>query len=71
MCKREGIFFGVMMLWFIFILVELFIFPTFAVRYGTLANLIPILILFFAIVPRLFSKRYNNWLELDLWKRKH
>ena len=69
MCKREGIFFGVLILWFIGALVEIFIFPTFAKNCGSLVSLIPILILFFAIVPRLFSRRYNDWLESDLWKK--
>ena len=71
MCKRDGIFFSVMILWCLGALVELFIFPAFAIKYGTLANLVPIGILLFTIVPRIFSRRYNDWLESDLWRRKH
>ena len=70
MCKREGIFFGILILWFLAAIVEIFIFPTFAAKYGTLVSLIPIGIMFFAIVPRHFSSKYNNWLESDLFKKK-
>jgi len=70
MCKREGIFLSVMLLWFIFILVKIFIFPTFAVKFGNSISIIPISVLLIAIIPRYFSNKYNNWLESDLFKKK-
>ena len=70
MCKREGIFFGVLIFWVLMVIVEITIFPIFAKDYGVLFNLVPVLILMVIITPRYFSKRYNNWLESDLIKNK-
>jgi hypothetical protein len=69
-CKREGIFFGVVFLWFVALIfsgIFMIIFGSkFLHEYGTLLSLIPTSILFFTIVPRIFSKKYNNWLESDV-----
>lgn len=69
MCKREVIFFGVLFLWFIFVIVEILFFPVFARSCGVFVNLIPIWLLFCIIVPRYFSKKYNIWLESDFFKK--
>lgn len=70
MCKREGIFFGILFLWLILIAVEVILFPVFASDSGQLVNLAPVLLLFAIIIPRYFCKQYNNWLESDLFKKK-
>jgi hypothetical protein len=62
MCKREGIFFGVLFLWILLAIVEISFFPIIG-KNSEFINIIPILILFLAILPRYFSRRYNNWLE--------
>ena len=70
MCKREGIFFGVIIFWLLMVVIEITIFPIFARINGVFMNLLPILMLMAIIIPRYFSKRYNNWLESDLIKKK-
>jgi len=70
MCKREGIFFGVVFMWFmmlIFSAIFMLCFGSeFIHKYGTFLSIIPMSILILAIVPRVFSKKYNDWLEADL-----
>lgn len=70
MCKREGIFFGILIFWLLMVMAEITVFPVFAKEYGLLFNIVPVLILMVIITPRYFSKRYNNWLESDLIKNK-
>jgi hypothetical protein len=70
MCKREGIFFGMIFFWLIMIFIEILIFPGFAKNFGVYMNILPVAILVVIIIPRYFSKKYNNWLESDLFKKK-
>ena len=69
MCKREGIFFGVVIFWLLMLLVEILFFQNICKEYGFLLNFLPITILMIVIVPRHFSKKYNKWLESDLFKK--
>lgn len=69
MCKREGIFFGVIFLFLltlIFSLILLIFGYNFLKEYGPYFSPIMISLLMIAILPRIFSKKYNNWLESDL-----
>ena len=69
MCKREGIFFGVIFLFLLILLfsvIFLFFGYNFLKEYGPYFSPIMILLLTIAILPRTFSKKYNNWLESDL-----
>ena len=69
MCKREGIFFSVMIFWIIVAIIQCVFFPNFVGKLATLVDLVPIEILFCTIVPRIFSNRYNDWLETDFFKK--
>ena len=70
MCKREGIFFGVVLLWFlmlIFSAIFMVIFESkFLQEYGQFLSIIPITFLMITMAPRIFSKKYNNWIESDI-----
>lgn len=74
MCKREGIFFGVVFMWFLMLIVSAIFMLCFGSgflsKYGTFLSIIPMSILMLAIVPRVFSKKYNDWLEADLIPQK-
>jgi len=70
MCKREGIFFSVMILWLLMLTIEITMFSSFAKEYGAILNIVPILILLIIIIPRYFSRTYNNWLESGLNQKK-
>jgi len=68
MSRKDIIFFAIVFIWQIAIMIEVLFFPTFAVKYGIFFNLIPIVILFIIMIPRLFLEKYNNWLESNLTK---
>ena len=70
MCRKDYIFFSIIFLWFIVIICEVIIFPTFAKQYGLFLNVVPLTILFIIIMPRIFSSRYNNWLESGIEKHE-
>lgn len=73
MCRREGIFFGVVLLWLL-LLIILIIFMILGSnilnKYGAYLSIIPTAILLIIIIPRIISKKYNNWLESDLIPQK-
>ena len=64
MCKKDVIFFSIVFLWILMIICEV-IFGVIK-EYGEFLNLIPIVILSLLIIPRIYLKKYNNWLESDL-----
>ena len=70
MVRRELIFFGTLIGWMLCILLGIWVFPTFLKNMGQLWSLVPILTMVGLIFPRYFSKRYNNWLETDPFKKK-
>jgi len=69
--KREGIMFMIILIWIICLFIEIFIFQIFPKEFGITINGLPLAILIMIIIPREFSKKYNNWLESDLIKNKN
>jgi hypothetical protein len=65
MVRRELIFFGVLFGMMLNLLLGTFLYPEFLILQGYWSNIIPIVILIGFIIPRYFSKKYNNWLETD------